>query len=81
MELIYPKTSVLATGIVLGIIYVHFDKGELFMIIAFQVILLLIVFVSFGGIIGEKKDMRLRDILVIICVVSILSYLATVVLL
>lgn len=47
------------------------------MLITFQVILLFVILISFSGSCGEKKDQNLRSGLVGICVVSIISFVVT----
>ncbi|MCY8009720.1 hypothetical protein MOJ76_15610 [Bacillus haynesii] len=43
------------------------------MIIAFEITLLVILFLSFIGVIGEKEDKKLRDIMAAVCLASMLS--------
>lgn len=66
---------------VLGIIYVHFDndKGESIVVTAFQIVLLIVILVSFSGAVGEKKDINLRNNMTYICIFSILTFLVTVI--
>ncbi len=48
------------------------------MLIAFQIILLLVIFISFVYIVGNES-ISSTDNLTIVCVVSILSFLVTVI--
>lgn len=50
------------------------------MLIAFQIILLFVILVSFVGVVGETKDKKLRDNMTYLCIISSLSMLATLVL-
>ncbi|MEK4267062.1 hypothetical protein [Bacillus sp. FSL W8-0940] len=43
------------------------------MIIAFKIILLLIMILSFIGVIGEKEDNKLREIMAAVCISSMIS--------
>lgn len=45
------------------------------MTILFKLILLLIMFISFFGSIGEKRDLNLRGSLVAICISSIAAFI------
>ncbi len=58
----------------------QFRRG-LSMIITFKVILLIIILISFIGAVGETEDMKLRNNMTYICIFSIISMLAMVVLL
>lgn len=49
------------------------------MIITFQIILLCSILLTIMGVIGEKKDINLRNNLTMICIVSILAFVASVV--
>lgn len=49
------------------------------MLTAFQIVLLILILVSFSGAIGEKKDIELRKTMTYICIFSILAFLITVV--
>lgn len=49
------------------------------MIVAFKVLLLIIILISFMGAVGEKDDKKLRDDMAYICMISILSMLAMVI--
>lgn len=51
------------------------------MVIAFQVILLFVILISFIGFMGERNDKDLRNGLMYICVISSLAMLAMVILL
>jgi len=51
------------------------------MLIAFQVILLIVILISFMGVVAEKEDIELRKIMTYICIFSILAFLITVVIL
>lgn len=51
------------------------------MIIAFQVILLLVILISFIGVIAEEKHKGLKNDMLYVCIISILSMLAMVILL
>jgi len=48
------------------------------MVIAFQVVLLIVILVSLLGVIGERKDFSLRIQLTIICIMTILAFLVSV---
>ncbi|WP_188453780.1 hypothetical protein [Virgibacillus oceani] len=48
------------------------------MIIAFQIILLFIVFVSFAGIISERNNKKSQDNFSFICAISIAAFIASV---
>ncbi|WP_175077381.1 hypothetical protein [Bacillus glycinifermentans] len=43
------------------------------MIISFKIILLLIMILSFIGVIGEKEDKKLRDNMAAVCIASMIS--------
>ncbi|MCY8035617.1 hypothetical protein [Bacillus sonorensis] len=43
------------------------------MIIAFKIILLLIMILSFIGVIGEKENKKLRDNMTAVCLASMIS--------
>lgn len=47
------------------------------MIIAFKTIILSALFISFIGVVGEKKDTNLRNNLTVICVSSMLAFIVS----
>ncbi|MEN1969006.1 hypothetical protein WMZ97_13145 [Lentibacillus sp. N15] len=49
------------------------------MIIVFQVVMLLIVLFTLFGVVGEKKDRELRQLLGTICIISIMLFFGSVV--
>lgn len=49
------------------------------MIITFEVILLIIILISFLGAVGEKDDKKLRNDMAYICMISIISMLVMVI--
>ena len=66
MQPIYNSTAILAT------------KEEKTMVIAFQIILMFIMLVSIFGVIGEKKDEKLRDLLAGAFVASLVAFIVSV---
>lgn len=44
--------------------------GGITMLIAFQTVLLIIILVSFIGVVSEKEDVDLRQFLGVICIIS-----------
>lgn len=48
------------------------------MIIAFQIILLIVLLISFMGVAGEKEDMNLRKNLTAICIASMAAFIVSV---